>query len=450
MFMASYTIHPGYGFVLNWVQLLQVSFAIGLYAALTVNYAASAAFATLGLLLNNQTLTAIGSAASTPFWTFVFGSVIIWFSIAIFLLGLKAVRVFIKIIFVPAVLGTVIALALLLVNTHASFVTRFNSILAPYTHTQDSYDQIIQTAKSLGFSIPKESLLASIMALPLGFYAFLGYNQSIVVSGEIKNISRTQPLAIILAFALTTFVCTLAFERFYQVVGWDFTNAVGYLFYVEPSKYPLPVPPVLNFFAGLLTSNAVLNVLMGISFILWVFMLVGPLYLITSRYMFSWSFARIMPEFISRVDKRGSPWVAVLISGVLSQVFLTLYVYTTLLSIVNYTLLFATFSFLYGLVFMLFPYLKKQDFERSPSFVKAKIGSVPLMTIFAVIDTLFFGFIIYFSVINPAFSGPIGLSSYSMIIALYVTGVVAYLISSALRKRQGISFKQVWSEIPPE
>jgi APA family basic amino acid/polyamine antiporter len=446
----TYTLNHFVGFLSGWGFFMNVSFAVGLYAALTVNYGASATFANLGLLFHNAYLSSLGAAAATSNWTFIFGTLAIWVSVPFFLVGPKIARWFMWVIFIPCVIGIILALGLLFTATHASFVSSFNSAMAPYTNSSNSYQSVLNTATSAGGILPAVSILASITALPLGFWAFVGYNQSVVLAGETKSASKSQPIAILLSLFLTWAIYASAFRRFYDVVGFNFNSAVAYLYYVAPSKYPLPVPPTFNFFVSLLTNNPIISILIGISFILWIFMLIGPLFLQSSRYLFNWSFNRVAPAAFGSVNNRGSPQVAVLISAAVAELFLGLYVYSGVLGIVNYTMIWAIIFCIDGFAMLLFPFRRKDLFNLAPGFVKAKIGPVPLLTIFGAINIAFFAFIVYFSILTPAFSGPVGLGSYSLIVGIFLSGIIIYSLAYAIRKRQGIDISAISKEIPPE
>jgi amino acid transporter len=191
-------------------------------------------------------------------------------------------------------------------------------------------------------------------------------------------------------------------------------------------------------------------VLIGVSFILWIFMLVGPEFLTTSRYMFAWSFSRVIPEVFARVDSRGTPWASLLLSGLLSEIFLALYAYTPILGLVNYTITYAIVFMVVGLAAVLFPFRKKDTFEGAPKFVKARVGGFPVLTIFGIIDIILFAAIFVISLENSAFSGPLGLSSYALILTMFFSGVIIYAIAYFARKRQGIDFSLISREIPPE
>lgn len=446
----TYTLKHSIGFIFTWGMFLNAAFAIGIYSALTINYGASATLATLGTLLSNSWLVSAGSAAATANWTFIGGTIAIWVSVPFFVIGPRVSRAFMWGIFVPCVIGIILALALLTTATNASFISAFNSAMHSYTNSSNSYQSVINTATQAGGTLPAASLLASVAALPLGFWSFVGYNNSINLAGEIKTPNKSQPLAVIASLIATWAVLAFAFERFYDVVGWNFNSALAYLFNVAPSHYTLPVPPTFNFFVSMLTSNPIISGLIGISFILWIFMLIGPMFLLSSRYIFNFSFNRVTPSVFAHINNRGSPSVAVVLMAVLGEIFLTLYVYSGALSLVNYTMVFAIVYVVDGFSMLLVYRRRKDLFSAAPGYVKKKIGALPLLSIFGAINIVFFAFIIYFSILTPAFSGPVGPASFAVLLGIFLSGALIYGVASLLRKREGIDLGLISREIPPE
>jgi len=444
----SHVINPLLGFMISWAFVLNVSFAIGMYAGMTSSYGVSATFVILGTLLNNSGMTEFGSTAATPNGIYAIGTFAIWISVVIFIFGAKAIKWFLIGMFIPSILGIVAALVVFLGTSHETFVSQFNTLMASYTNSPDSYNLILDTAREAGATLPAMSLAATVTSLPLGYWAYVGFANSAWVGGEVKTPSRSQPLAILGALLIAWAIYASMLWKYYDVVGWDFNNAIAYLYFAAPDKYVLPAPPTMNFFVGIVTPNPYVNGLIGASFILWIFMLAIPL--LTSRCMFSWAFNRVMPEALARVDKRGSPWVSLIVSGILGQIFLTLFAYTTLLNLVNYTIIWAIMFFIGGLSAITLPYKRKDLFDASPGIVKKRIAGAPVLVISGIMNAVLFGFIIIFSIINPAFSGPSGPSAYTLVATIFVSGIVVYLVSKAIRKRQGIDLELVWKEVPPE
>ena len=442
-------INPYLGFTVVFANIATTTIAMGMYSGMTSSYGVSQAFVILGLLSGNPTLTAIGRAAHTTNIKYLLGSFFIWISVVIFVWGAKVIKWFLWSVFIVAMGGTLVGLFVFLPATHEGFVASFNALMASSTNSPDSYNLIINTARQAGFGFPVAALIPSILALPIGYWAFVGFTNSSLVAGEVKTPARSQPIAMLGTLIVAWGIFGLMVWKFYQIVGWDFTNAVAYL-YFETDKYMLPAPPAMNLFIGLVSGNFLVNAIIGVSFILWIFMLVGPLFLTSSRMLFAASYARALPEALTKVTKNGSPWVAVVVAGLIAQFWLTLWSFTHALGIANFTLILAIATFIGGLSAIALPYKNKSLFEASPGIVKKRIAGFPLVVIAGIMNTIFFAFIIIFSATNSAFSGPIGLSAYTVVVGVFVLGAIYYAVARAIRKRQGIDLNLIWKEVPPE
>jgi hypothetical protein len=102
-----------------------------------------------------------------------------------------------------------------------------------------------------------------------------------------------------------------------------------------------------------------------------------------------------------------------------------------------------------GIAAPVFPYRRKDIFEKSPKLVQTKVGGVPLMSVFGAVTAIISAFVALATVlpqftgapVNPYFAGAIVLT---MVIAL-----VIYAIAYSYNKSTGIDMHAGFSEIPP-
>src|SRR5918997_2276187 len=118
-----------------------------------------------------------------------------------------------------------------------------------------TYDSILQAAGQAGFVEKASTLGALLLAVPIGYYIYIGFTYSTYIGGEVKEPARTQPRMIAATLAFAAVMYLLCLWRFYEIVGQDFINSVVFL----NDDSPLPVDPVLNLFAGIMTGSTVLN-----------------------------------------------------------------------------------------------------------------------------------------------------------------------------------------------
>ena len=180
----------------------------------------------------------------------------------------------------------------------------------------------------------------------------------------------------------------------------------------------------MNFFVGLTTGSTVLNVIMGVSFILWNVLLLFVIAMICTRNIFAWSFDGVAPRQLSTVGERThAPWVAAILITIVAIVLLALYVFTSFFTIVvNYIVIFSVAFWMASFAAIFLPYRRRDLFEQAPEAVKRKILGIPVMTLLGIGNLILFSLILYSSFDTPAFSGPTGNRAIAFVVGIYVSG----------------------------
>jgi amino acid transporter len=290
------------------------------------------------------------------------------------------------------------------------------------------------------------------MALPVGFWMYAAFSWSSYISGEVKNPGKSQPYGITLALLIAWVVEVVIVAMFYNVVGWNFVNAIGHLAYLAPASYPLPVAPTMALFSAVLSLNPVLNILQGIGWFSWLFACAFICTMIPIRNTFAWAFDRIIPEKMASVNnKTGSPTVA---TGVMVAVcigFLAVFTYTALFTYMfNYIIAYALAGVATGIAGVLFPFVRKDLFEAAPPIVKKKIGGLPFISLAGAICVAFFAFLVYTCLAVPAWSGFQGPIMATILILQFAIGLVIFFAVRSYRRKGGINLDDLFREIPPE
>ena len=243
-----------------------------------------------------------------------------------------------------------------------------------------------------------------------------------------------------------------------NVFGNQFLGAIYGLYYGASSNYPLgSVPPSYVFFSGILAQNPFILYLIGIGITVWSLSIVPFLYLTMSRNVMAWSFDRVLPETLSKVNERfHSPINAIIFAFILSEAFLIPYTY-----VAQFVQFFAASTaglvidfFITAIAGIVFP-LRKSLYKIS-GISEKKVGPVPLISLAGVIATVFVGVLLYGFFSNPGFliyvPGNLTLSliGYGVAFSLFIAGFVIYYLSTYIRKTQGIDLHLALSEIPPE
>jgi APA family basic amino acid/polyamine antiporter len=443
----SRVVHPAVGFTANWGFTWSQFLGLGLYSAFAVNFGIAIAFATLGNATGNDTLIDWSVDVSGDWPTFLIGAGILVLVLGVLSLNTRVIRNIFLIGFIPALLGTFVTLGVLFTTSKEEFVAKFNAFMAERADGQ-TYQGLIDQASSGGFSAGDATFFGALLALPLGYWIYIGFTYSAYIGGEVKQASKTQPRMIFATLGFAFLVYMLAFWRYYDVVGQDFTNSVVYL----GDDAGIPVSPVLNFFVGIMTGSTVLNVLMGISFILWNVLLLFVIAMICTRNIFAWSFEGLAPRQLATVsEKTHAPWVAAILISAIAIVLLALYIFTSFFTIVvNYIVIFSVAFLLASFAAILLPYRRRDLFEQAPEAVRRKIGGIPVMTLLGVGNLVLFTLILIASFDTPAFSGPTSGRAIAFVVGIYVSGLILYFISREVQRRRGVNLDLLYKEIPPE
>ena len=442
------TLHPMIGFTANFVITVTLFIALGLYSYLVVVYGLSNSMAALGLVSGNDWLTSAGTTLSTnKGWIFAVSLVAMLATLLITFLGDRVVRWSFRILFAIGMLGVFVMIVTLAFTSREAF----SAHLAGYLGNSMSLESIRHAADAAGFKPVGFSWKQTFLALPFGFFLFVGLTYTTYIGGEVKRPQRSQPYGMLLAvligggaeFALIAFV--------YKMIGWDNIHAITYLLGNAPDKLSFPTDPLVSFFASLASGNTLLSAIIGISFVAWWLILLLFVVILPSRNIFAWSFDRLMPMFLTKVSKNGTPWVANAIVGVLGVGVLVLTVFTDVFTILaNYILLISITFLIAGVAAAVFPWRRPDLFERAPSIVRTRLFGLPVVAICGVLQAILFAYIIYAALDKPAFSGPTGRWALFFVVGVVLAGPVIYYTAQWYRRRENMDLGLMYRELPPE
>ncbi len=92
------------------------------------------------------------------------------------------------------------------------------------------------------------------------------------------------------------------------------------------------------------------------------------------RNLFAFAFDGLIPAWANKVSRNGSPNRAVLLAGAIAWLVLTVATFTTWYNYITYTVTIWMVGWLIlGIAAMVFPYVRKDIFEKSPQLVQSKL-----------------------------------------------------------------------------
>ena len=434
----SRAVGPVFGFLNYWGIVLAFMLTAGVFMFYAGEYFGYL-LAGLGAVYGNASLSSLGTYVTQPLPSASIGILILVVSAVLAMMRPRATWGYF--VFwggiVTLVASAIMFVALAGIN-QSVFASAYNSFIGNST----AYQGVIQTG---GVTPPSSSFLATAAALPLAWFSYTWYNLPLAWSGEMKNVKRSMPIAVLLAIAaiaayyiLFTVLTTHAFGQPF-LDNWSSLNAAG----------TAPVSGVggfVPFFAMLVYHNPALYLVMFLAMWLPDFYAMPPTIVSQTRYLFAWAYDRMLPDrFASVSDRFHTPIIATLMVtacvaiGIVLASYLPAEYSTAVLAIF-------TFGFIIpAIAGVIFPYTRKQIYDTA--FVKKKIG-LPLITLLGL------GSIIYlvYSTYLAYESGSLPIDSFSMTVygVIYGMGAIVLAASYLWNRRRGLPLHLVFKEIPPE
>jgi amino acid transporter len=356
--------------------------------------------------------------------------------------------------FVGGMIGFAVVVILLLVNSHASFVSSFNyeahklfGVNNAYAATNKAAVKAGYTTSPLGFG----PLGPTMLLVPALMFFLLWPNWGTTLYGEVRGASDFKRVFAGMFIGLwTTVVLTVLFLLLIdKTVGWGFYQNLNSLDYNATPQFGIWPYPFM--FAGWLVHNTAFQVALILVLSLWFFGWVGTLFLSSTRVIFAAAFDRVLPDRAAEVSEKRRVPVASLLLMLLPAVGLAaLYAYNS--TFASYTLdatLVIAVTYLFSAIAVVILPLRKPDLWFASPASKIKLFGVPVVPVSGVITIGLLGFNLYEWLSNDLYfvNKP---SSLVYMGAMYVLAILIYVGARIVRNRQGIDLSLINKEIPVE
>lgn len=434
----SRVIHPVVGLSMNFffnVALLSIGGATMFWVT---QYSLGPMFEVLGM-------AGVATFLEGSLGTFIVAAVLYVLFAILITRGTRAMHIFLWVTFIMTILAAVVYCATLLSVGSSGFIANFNAASGM------NYNQVVSVAAQSGY--PSSYVMSStLFAVAFTYFSFTGFNSSVYYSGEIRQVEKSQFIAIIGATLIYTIILWVDFSVTVSVMGSQFIGSMAFLAGRGNSAYTLPYSPYFQqLFRFAALGNPAAYSIVAIGFAL--MSIAAPLTYVFggTRMIFAWSFDRLVPASFAKIDdKYHSPYMSIILTTVASIVAMVLWVYTNLL---NY-FLYASFGWMVMQAFVsiagiIFPWRRKDLFEASPNIVKRKIAGLPTITWLG-FGCLICSLYIAYASVAPAYQGTFQPGYLSFSVSLMIIGAIIYGIAWAYRKREGVPLSLTFKEIPPE
>ncbi len=452
----SRVFNPGIGFSTNFAFTLIVLSVVGSVAPWIGQWSIAPMFYDLGQLYNNANYVNIANSLLTSNSAFISSAIFIIIAGLIVIASSRLTAIIVKYWTFIAIIIGVIFVAVVLSAGVNTFTNNFNA----YSGSNMSYNAVISTGQATYSTVyngvPPAFSSATLYAAALGLLAYLGFNASAYIAGEVKQNRKSQVTAQLVGSLIFAVVTTILIAVEYFGEGPKFVNSMAAMWYNGFGNYPYlgGVPPLASALSLYWTRNAALVSIFNLGFGLTAEMMNISILFMLSRNLFAWSFDRVAPAAFADINPRTrTPIYAVLAMTAVAVIYNAIFVFDTgiLSGLFSYgTAGEFTVFLIVSLAAIAYPYRKKDVFDSSESIARKKIGGVPLISILGGISFVV-SLITIYAILLPEIGGSSFFSNFFYGIPFtFIIGAVIYFIAWGARKSQGIDLSLLQREIPPE
>lgn len=442
----SRALHPVIGFMNYFGLFVAFGLSLGYYSYLAAQWFGYL-FSGLGLAYNNSVLLSLGSWFSSTEGSVIVGVLVVILSVALSIVP----RVEWRFIFWGGAITLITSIIMFGVLLQINPST-FASALSASTGIPNAYQEVMSNAEANGLTF-YPALYATVLAGPVVWYYYTWYNLPASWAGEMKQVRKNVLYSIIVAlliiFAYYSIFTYLTLHAFgYQfMTSWSYisNNGLNDTVYNSLSS----IGDFIPYFALIVDHNILLYLIMFVALWLPNFYSNPPLVTSLVRYLFSWSFDRIIPEKFADVsDRFRAPVTSTLAVGGIGIIGVLLYALNTAVALVDVTVIFEIGYAIFAISAALMPFLKKQLYENTVP-IKRRIGNIPIISWIGFAVFAFLTFILVHTWGNQVLL-PINAETLGSLIIIYLAGGLIFLVSKIVNKRKGIDISLLFQEIPPE
>jgi len=281
--------HPSIGFAWGALYMFIVLFVAFVGAGVApFAYAFSACLTTLGLISNSASLTNLGTFAGGTLGTFELSVFLTILFAAFSIFGSRFIKGLMYGSWLAAIVGIALMWYILGTTSPQTFVSNWNTLLVPAFGNKVTYQALQIAGQSAGFTLAPAGFGSILAALPLASLFLLGGNYTNAFVGEIKNVKKSIPIALLLSlfFGIVYWSITAALTL-NAVGGPSWMGAVGYSF--ESGSIALPIAPSQPLMLAVSAfPNTTLIYVMFITYLLGSLTPIFAYFWIGSKYLFAW------------------------------------------------------------------------------------------------------------------------------------------------------------------
>ena len=288
-----------------------------------------------------------------------------------------------------------------------------------------NFERVIPAAQSAGY-FPVNNLNRMLLAgASLALFIYFGFFMTTFIAGEIKKPEQSIWRASAASLLISGIVLTGTAVFLERLVSKDWLAALSYL-NLNSGFSGHEISWIFMFGAVLLPG-----LLVGLVLVAWIYSLINLIQaylLFASRIMLAWAEDGLLPSGMAYVHPRyRSPLVTMLLAAILVEVgFVNKLLGGFFTEPMNF-IYFAMISMLVPVAAVtFFPFLKKSWFQACPSFVRSKIGPLPVISITGFLTLVYLIILVILPLWVPDGIAPAGTAEIAIFVLISAAGLVWY------------------------
>jgi amino acid transporter len=448
-------LNPLLGFIACWTLTIVGINWSGLLSQWAVNWGLGNLFLAEGLATKNATLISWGKYLSitTPEHRWVIwliATAILGSAFLVMAMGTKAVM---RAMWVVLVTQWVMLISFILI---ALFAGGQAHTIAGFEKVQGiKWTEVTHAVNTVsgGAGLPMFAVAATMWAgLVWVNLSTLGSTYAANISGEIKKVNVAMPLSQIGAMVLFLVYWLIFTTVANHGLGDTTIRSLSYIDTQGQATTMLNTLPTISYMVVWMTQNWFLVAIAGpLGFLVATWGGILGLSFAPVRNLFAFSFDGLLPGWVNKVSRNGSPNRAVLLAFLIAWVIMTVSIFTAWWSFITYTVTIWMVGWvILGIAAMVFPWRRKDIFEKSPALVQSRIAGIPWITILGLLGTIVAAVSIYATFLvgtTPTFNKTNLLWTSAVFIA---APIVIYFIAVFLQKRKGVEMSKRFKTIPSD
>jgi amino acid transporter len=450
--LVSRVTHPAIGYVSVFCMTTAGLLSNAFFGLAVVTAGLSPLCVSVGLIGDYPGLVSWGNhIATSKGWLLFFGLLSLAFAGVIQLWGWRWILRLQNFFFWMVTASLVLCGLMALILSKSHFISKFNGFAQGITGKPDAYAGTISTAVKSGVAVHPAFSLGQTLPIVAVFATTAIFSYwSTFVGGELRQASTIKTANNMALGGVVPLILVAIFTAiFFHAFGSDFMRAAngGGL----PADIAVPGTPFF-YLSSISVGSTFYAILVFALYIVFWPLITYISSLQQTRAIFAMSYDGALPKGVTRVNRYGCPWLALLIALLMSAVVFTWAVFnaTGFFQTLVYALLVQLIAMaLVGLTAVLAPWLRPELYRASAS--QKSIAGIPLVAIAgagAVLTAVFvwWAYLHYDQLGTNSNLGKL----FAWTIGPAVLGFVFYIAVAAYRKSRGTDITLVYREIPPE